>query len=263
MLASSKRGRGRPRGDRSPFSSPYTALLSSPAAARRGSLEERRRPAANFNTDVSPAPDVKTDEHEDEEELEEEDEGDEDEDGEGDTTPLLPIFSAAHLGIRFVHITVTRTCRLQWLTNLDSLPVYNLTHAIRLLVAPRCETTLSWDQLRSPQVSQFLVKPIQQQIRNSHFSRATLYALMANCLQFNKEVQMNPGNSGASKTRSMVCELLAIKLLKEFSTRELVSSLYKSSARTNVLIVSRLVCAYYCRCQLLVLIVLDVADALS
>ena len=45
---------------------------------------------------------------------------------------------------------------------------------------------------------------------------------MANCLQFNKEVQMNPGNSGASKTRAMVCELLAIKLLKEFSVRELV-----------------------------------------
>lgn len=35
---------------------------------------------------------------------------------------------------------------------------------------------------------------------------------------------MNPGNSGASKTRAMVCELLAIKLLKEFSTRELVEN---------------------------------------
>lgn len=45
---------------------------------------------------------------------------------------------------------------------------------------------------------------------------------MANCLQFNKEVQINPGNSGASKTRGLVCELLAIKLLKEYSTRELV-----------------------------------------
>ncbi len=48
---------------------------------------------------------------------------------------------------------------------------------------------------------------------------------MANCLQFNKEIQMNPGNSGASKTRAMVCELLAIKLLKEFSTRELIDAL--------------------------------------
>ena len=46
---------------------------------------------------------------------------------------------------------------------------------------------------------------------------------MANCLQFNKEVAMYPGNSGSSKTRALVCELLAIKLLKEFSTRELVS----------------------------------------
>ncbi|RAL63978.1 hypothetical protein DID88_003166 [Monilinia fructigena] len=111
--------------------------------------------------------------------------GDEEELGEdGDEgQPLLPIFSAAHL---------------------DALPVYNLTHAIRLIVLPRTETTLTWDQLRSPQVSQFLVKPMQQQIRTSHFSRATLYALMANCLQFRKESQANPGNAGNSLTRALV-----------------------------------------------------------
>ena len=109
--------------------------------------------------------------------------------------------------------------------DVDSLPVYNLTHTIRLLIVPRCETTLSWDQLRSPQVSQFLVKPIQQQIRTSHFSKATLYALMANCLQFSKEAETNPGNSGVSKTRALVCELLAIKLLREFSTRDLIDAL--------------------------------------
>ncbi|MCJ1465878.1 hypothetical protein MMC07_004497 [Pseudocyphellaria aurata] len=195
-------GKGPHREERSPFSSPYPALLSSPAA-RRSSLEERRRPAAEFNQDISPGRTSKN--NEDREEREEEDgldpDDDMDEDGDEEMTPLLPIFSAAHL---------------------DALPVYNLTHTIRILVVPRCETTLSWDQLRSPQVSQFLIKPIQQQIRAQHFSRATLYALLANCLQFNKEVQMNPGNSGASKTRALVCELLAIKLLKEFSTRELV-----------------------------------------
>jgi hypothetical protein len=108
---------------------------------------------------------------------------------------------------------------------IDALPVYNLTHAIRLLVLPRTETTLTWDQLRSPQVSQFLVKPMLQQIRSSHFSRATLYALMANCLQFQKEGQASPGNSGTSRTRAMVCELLAIRLLKEYNTRELIDAL--------------------------------------
>lgn len=107
----------------------------------------------------------------------------------------------------------------------DALPIYDLTHAIRLIVVSRCETTLTWDQLRSPQVSQFLLKPIQQEIRAAHFSRATEYALMANCLQFNKEISLHPGNSGASTTRAMVCELLAIKLLKEFSTRELIDAL--------------------------------------
>ena len=97
---SSRRGSGRPRGERSPFSSPHTALLSSPIAARRGALEERRRPAANFNADASPAPDIRIDEEEDEDEPEEEeDEGGFDEDGQGDTTPLLPLFSAAHLGL--------------------------------------------------------------------------------------------------------------------------------------------------------------------
>jgi len=100
-----------------------------------------------------------------------------------------------------------------------------MTHAIRIIVQARTETTLSWDQLRSPQVSQFLVKPMQQQIRTQHFSRGTLYALMVNCLQFDKEGQLYPANAGTSSTRAKVCELLAIKLLKEYTTRELIDAL--------------------------------------
>ncbi|ORY65374.1 uncharacterized protein BCR38DRAFT_341252 [Pseudomassariella vexata] len=108
---------------------------------------------------------------------------------------------------------------------LDSLPVYNTVHAIRIIVQTRTETSLSWEQLRSPQVSQFLIKPMQQQIRTQHFTRATLYALMANCLQFAKEAQLYPGNAGTSSTRAKACELLALKLLKEYNTRELIDAL--------------------------------------
>ncbi|KAI4191088.1 MAG: hypothetical protein LQ346_004799 [Caloplaca aetnensis] len=75
-----------------------------------------------------------------------------------------------------------------------------------------------------------MVKPIQQQIRASHFSSATIYALLANGLQFKKEEQLYPGNSGTSRTRALVAELLAIRLLREFSTRELVRK-KKSSKR--------------------------------
>lgn len=53
-----------------------------------------------------------------------------------DSGTVLPLFSESHL---------------------DSLPVYSITHAIRIIVQTRTETTLTWDQLRSPQVSQFLV----------------------------------------------------------------------------------------------------------
>lgn len=113
------------------------------------------------------------------------------------------------------------------LTNIttDTLPIYSITHSIRIIVCARTETSLSWDQLRSPQVSQFLVKPMQQQIRTQHFSRATIYALMANSLQFSKEGQRYAANAGISNTRAKVCELLALKLLKEYSTRELIDAL--------------------------------------
>uniref|UniRef100_A0A0D2XW95 Calcium channel YVC1-like C-terminal transmembrane domain-containing protein n=1 Tax=Fusarium oxysporum (strain Fo5176) TaxID=660025 RepID=A0A0D2XW95_FUSOF len=142
------------------------------------------------------------------EEDDEDDEGEEEdrpgEDGRRGGLPVLPLFSASHL---------------------DSLPVYSITHAIRIIVSTRTETTLSWDQLRSPQVSQFLVKPMQQQIRAQHFSRATLYALMINCLQFTKEGERYPGNAGISSTRAKVCELLTLKLLKEYNVRELIDAL--------------------------------------
>ncbi|KAM0245610.1 hypothetical protein ACHAP5_005260 [Fusarium lateritium] len=139
---------------------------------------------------------------------EEEEEEEEEEDGPDEDNqrrlPVLPLFSATHL---------------------DSLPVYSITHAIRIIISTRTETTLSWDQLRSPQVSQFLVKPMQQQIRAQHFNRATLYALMINCLQFSKEGERYPGNAGISSTRAKVCELLTLKLLKEYNTRELIDAL--------------------------------------
>ncbi|KAL2159938.1 hypothetical protein VTH06DRAFT_2071 [Thermothelomyces fergusii] len=109
--------------------------------------------------------------------------------------------------------------------NLDSIPIYSMTHAIRVVVQTRTETTLTWDQLRSPQVSAFLIKPMLQQIRTQHFSCGTLYALLANCLQFGKEEQLSLGNAGTSATRARVCELLAIELLKEYSPRDLIDAL--------------------------------------
>ncbi|KAL3419841.1 integral membrane channel protein [Phlyctema vagabunda] len=202
MLSSLLRPRkGRRRiPEHSPFSSQIDRSSPTLTRAARGT----RHATADFTETENDEENTEDEQEGDLDDLEDDGEDDEEgEDGEEDI-PLLPIFSAAHL---------------------DSIPVYNLTHAIRLIVLPRTETTLTWDQLRSPQVSQFLVKPMQQQIRTSHFSRATLYALMANCLQFTKEGERNAGLAGNSRTRALVCELLAIKLLKEYNTRELIDAL--------------------------------------
>ncbi|KAI5278344.1 hypothetical protein KEM54_004664, partial [Ascosphaera aggregata] len=66
---------------------------------------------------------------------------------------------------------------------------------------------------------------MQQEIRSTYLSRATLYALLANALQFSKEAAECMAIAGSSKTRAMICELLAIKLMKEYRTGELVEAL--------------------------------------
>ncbi|KAI9794449.1 MAG: hypothetical protein M1816_005519 [Peltula sp. TS41687] len=186
----------------------YAPLDAQAARSRRRSrLADRRSEPDPRLDDEQPIEDgerlaaAQLEEDEADGDVEEEEDNEDDDD---EAAPLLPVFSAAHL---------------------DALPVYEVTHSIRLLVTGRCETSLTWDQLRSPQVSQFLVKPIQQEIITSHFSRATLYALMANCLQFGKEAYTNPGNSGTSRTRGLICEVLAMKLLKDFTTIELIDAL--------------------------------------
>ena len=205
--------RKKDEGDDTNRSQPYSPFAKTPEAEQRvpgQSVDdddededgEERSPGWQGNHPTSYF-DRRVGEAAEDEEIDEDE--DEDEDGEDAIeTPLLPIFSAAHL---------------------DKLPLYNITHAIRLLIVQKCETTLSWDQLRSPQISQFLVKPIQSQIRTNHFNRATLCALIANCLQFQKEAQLNPGSVGVSKTRALISELLAMRLVKEFTTRELIDAL--------------------------------------
>lgn len=101
MLANSSRLSKVQQGrESSPFSSPNSNLHASPIAARRGTLEERRRPAAYFDHGISPGLADDIDEQDQEEEDREEDRDEEiDEDAPGELSPLLPIFSAAHLGM--------------------------------------------------------------------------------------------------------------------------------------------------------------------
>lgn len=78
-------------------------MLSSPIAARRTVTKGRRKPTRDYKHNVSSSFDGKIDEgqHEEREVEGQDDEGqneDDDEDGDEELIPLLPIFSAEHLG---------------------------------------------------------------------------------------------------------------------------------------------------------------------
>ncbi|RPA94075.1 hypothetical protein L873DRAFT_1480887 [Choiromyces venosus 120613-1] len=82
-------------------------------------------------------------------------------DEENENNPLLPIFSAVQL---------------------DSIPVHALVHSIRSNLVSRVDTCLTWDQLRSPQVSNFLLKLILSSLMRglNRLSEGILYSLIAN-----------------------------------------------------------------------------------
>lgn len=145
MISSSgRRARDQRRRERSPFSSQYSNLLASPIAARRSSQDERRSPAAKYDHVISPGPTERIEEEEqDEEEGEEVEDDDEDgdEDDAGELSPLLPIFSAAHLGMSTGSgVSTLRVCQMLKVVQivcrsitLLTPSVCSLSHGVRLL----------------------------------------------------------------------------------------------------------------------------------
>lgn len=108
---------------------------------------------------------------------------------------------------------------------LDRVPVFQLVHAIHDEITARVDTTLTWDQLRSPQINQFLVRPALEKFRRQRHSLAIPYALLANQAQYVRESSEIPAQAGVADTRGLLCELLAIKCLKEYTRQELISAL--------------------------------------
>lgn len=99
---------------------------------------------------------------------------------------------------------------------LDSIPIYSIVLDTYDLVAARVDMSLKYDQLKSPQVNSFLVRPLVAELK-LNLSLGTIYALIANMLQFSKESESDVSMNGIMNTRSMVCGIVAMKLLKEYT----------------------------------------------
>lgn len=117
----------------------FSNVFSSLRSSRREDGEEDddgREPYSRMRHATADFTEADDDDDSNEESAHDDDDEDEDDDRRRDSGTVLPLFSESHL---------------------DALPVYSITHAIRIIVQTRTETALTWEQLRSPQVSQFLV----------------------------------------------------------------------------------------------------------
>ncbi|EMR11251.1 hypothetical protein PNEG_00282 [Pneumocystis murina B123] len=112
-----------------------------------------------------------------------------------------------------------------WSTlDLDQIPVYNLVHSVREDVFTSVDSKTDHFQLRGPQINSLLVRPILEKCKKKK-SHAIVYALLVNQVQFIKEASENALMTSINTTCAVVCELVAIKILKYFKSEELIDVL--------------------------------------
>ncbi|KAG5439296.1 hypothetical protein PCANB_001595 [Pneumocystis canis] len=108
--------------------------------------------------------------------------------------------------------------------DLDQIPVYNLVHDVREDIFTSVNSKTDHFQLRGPQIDSLLVGPILKKCKKKK-SYGIVYALLANQVQFIKEASENPLMTSVNTTCAVVCELVAIKILKYFEAQELIDVL--------------------------------------
>ncbi|ODV89015.1 hypothetical protein CANCADRAFT_132864 [Tortispora caseinolytica NRRL Y-17796] len=107
---------------------------------------------------------------------------------------------------------------------LDSIPVADITLTYREWINERIDSSIPYTQLRTPQIQTFLIRPLVEKCRRD-MNAATLYALFLNMIQYNKESTRNAAVSGIMTTRSRICEIMAMKMLKDYEVDDLIQAL--------------------------------------
>ncbi|KAK0530747.1 hypothetical protein OC835_003905 [Tilletia horrida] len=104
--------------------------------------------------------------------------------------------------------------------------VWPILHYVRRLVLNTIDTALSWDELTSVDLNFAIVRPLAHRLSRLK-SIAIVYVLLLNKLQFGNDADKDLAYQQVNTTRAMLCELLAIKMLRTFSRDgiELVTAL--------------------------------------
>ncbi|KAF9514620.1 hypothetical protein BS47DRAFT_1294946 [Hydnum rufescens UP504] len=99
------------------------------------------------------------------------------------------------------------------------LPVYPLIHFIRSDVEENIDTSLTWSQLTTPEINFTVVRPLVLKYAKAH-NPAVVYAMLVVRSHFQSLAENNLAFTGIIQTRASLCELLAVKLLRHFTSSQ-------------------------------------------
>lgn len=94
------------------------------------------------------------------------------------------------------------------------LPVYTSIHRVRHEVINSIDDPYSIDQLRAPRINVAIVRPLVNRLWDEK-DVSIIYCLLVNKLQFLRE-QAFEAHQTINTTRAMLCELVALKILRRF-----------------------------------------------
>ncbi|ORZ16850.1 hypothetical protein BCR41DRAFT_386386 [Lobosporangium transversale] len=104
-------------------------------------------------------------------------------------------------------------------------PVTPLVREARYAIVNALDTSLTRDELGSPEIYLALLLPIVRRYREERRETAAVYAFLLNRWQFLKDAESDIANARVNETRAHACEIVAIKILKAFSMRQLIDVL--------------------------------------
>ncbi|KAF9183632.1 hypothetical protein BGZ51_003899 [Haplosporangium sp. Z 767] len=104
-------------------------------------------------------------------------------------------------------------------------PVTALVKETRYAIINALDTSLTWDELGSPEIYLALLFPIVRKYREEKKEIAAAYCFLLNHWQFLKDAENDLANARLTETRAHACEIVATKVLKAFSMRQLIDVL--------------------------------------
>ncbi|KAF9978227.1 hypothetical protein BGZ73_003231 [Actinomortierella ambigua] len=95
----------------------------------------------------------------------------------------------------------------------------------RFCIINALDTSLTKDELGSLEIYLALLLPVVRTYREERHEYAAVYCFLLNRWQFLKEAEQDLANARLNETRADACEIVATKLLKAFSMRQLIEVL--------------------------------------